>query len=332
VIWKIPLQISIKKFSALLLCFLGGVATTAVAQDKQTEGMAIIQRAIELTDLTQSGPYQMHNILTLTDETLGKQFTGEEAVFFVSPEKWRRELRIKGYYDESAIFKGNMMYRGRSLNFTPPGARKDVAGSLRNLPDVVKYKVLRVYDRKVNDLDTRCVYLQNGGQRNYEITWCIDPKTGLPAAQYYRESGHYIEFREYKAFGKKFVPNVVEVFSGGKSKEKAVISISQGVPDDPKTFEAPSTYPARPWCDNMQALIVVDNKRPDIPQLARRHTGWELLYEMTVDEKGNVVNVVPMSPKPFADRIVMDTLAGWKFKPAMCGANPVPTDFIVSMQ
>jgi outer membrane biosynthesis protein TonB len=76
----------------------------------------------------------------------------------------------------------------------------------------------------------------------------------------------------------------------------------------------------------------VDNKWPEIPQLARRHTGWELLYEMTIDEKGKVVNVVPMSPKPFADRIVMDALSDWKFKPAMCGTYPVPTDFIVSMQ
>lgn len=323
---------SIAKIVAAVLCVLACASTAAMAEDKQVEGMALIQRAVDLTDLKQSGPYEMHNVLTLTDEPLGKQLTGEEAVFFVSPEKWRRELRIKGYYDESAIFKGNMMYRGRSMNFTPPAARKDVAASLRTLPDVIKYKVLRVYDRKVNALDTRCVYLQNGGQRNYEITWCIDLKTGLPAAQYYRQSGHYIEFREYKSFGKKFVPSTIEVFWEGKSKEKAVISVAAGVPDDPKIFEPPASYPARPWCDNMEALIVMDKPSPEIPQLARRHTGWELLYEMTVDDKGKVINVVPMAPKPFADRIFMDTVGEWKFKPALCGTTPVPTDFIVSMQ
>jgi hypothetical protein len=326
------MRISIAKTVMAVLCLLTVVSSVAFAEDKQVEGMALVQRAIELTDLRQSGPYEMHNVLTLTDEALGKQFSGEEAVFFVSPEKWRRELRIKGYYDESAIFKGNMMYRGRSLNFTPPAARKDVAASLRTLPDVVKYKVLRVYDRKVNGLDTRCVYLQNGGQRNYEITWCIDPKTGLPAAQYYSRSGNYIEFREYKSLGKKFVPNIIEVFWGGKSKEKAEISISAGVPDDAKIFEPPASYPARPWCDDMEALIVVNKPSPQIPQLTRNHTGWELLYEMTVDEKGKIINVVPMTPKQFADRIFMDTVAEWRFKPALCGSNPVPTDFIVSMQ
>src|SRR3569832_659143 len=121
----------------------------SIAQDKQVEGMGLLKHAMELTDLRQSGPYHMHNILSLTDEVLGKQLTGEEVIYFISPQQWRRELRIKDYYDESAYFIGTNMYRGRSLTFTPPAGRKDIAARLRTLPVVLEYKVLRIYDREV---------------------------------------------------------------------------------------------------------------------------------------------------------------------------------------
>jgi hypothetical protein len=319
-------------FASLLIFVLAlSPAVGQEKQDKQAQGIALIRHGVELTDIRESGPFQYHDTLTLTDEALGKQFTGEEVVMFASPKQWRRELRIKGYYDESAIFVGSEMYRGRSLNFTPPAARKDIAGSLRNLPEMLHYKVLRVFDQKAGNADSTCVYVQKPTDQKFEYTWCFDQKSGLPTALYYTGSGHFIEFENYKAFGKKFMPGMIEIFVGGKSKDKAVIdTVEANVPNDPKTFQPPSNYPPRPWCDDSQPPIISSSTKIDIPPGARAHSGWELLYELTVDAKGNVVNVVPLSPRPFADRVAMTAFAEWKFKPAMCGTTPVPTDFIAA--
>jgi hypothetical protein len=72
--------------------------------------------------------------------------------------------------------------------------------------------------------------------------------------------------------------------------------------------------------------------RPEIPQGMRSHTGLQLVYEVTVDARGNVSNVVPMAEKPFADRIVMETLATWKFKPAFCSGTAVPFEMMMNFQ
>jgi len=144
-------------FVIILLAQLG-LTRALWALDKQAEGMSLIKHAVELTDLHQGSPYVMRSSLTVRDETLGER-GGKEVITFSSIQQWRRDLHMTGY-DEVAVFIGHNMYRSRSLSFTPPSLRTDIAGSLRNLPETLSYKVIRVFNRKMNEVELRCVYLQ----------------------------------------------------------------------------------------------------------------------------------------------------------------------------
>jgi hypothetical protein len=310
--------------------FVQVVFTTVVcASDKQSEGMALIRRAVDLTDLRQSGPYHMRSSLTVVDEALGKR-EGTDVVTFLSTER-RRDLHMAGY-DEVAVFLGHNMYRTRSLGFTPPSLRVDIAGSLRNLPETLTYKVLRVFNRKINEVEARRVYLQQQNDQPAEVTWCFDPTTGLPIKQLSGNGRQRIKFSNYKPFGSRFVPGVIEAIVDGKQRGKAVIeAIDSGITDSVHVFEPPVDATVRQWCDNMQRPRPISIWPPDIPPGARSHSGLELKYELTVDAQGNVMDVIPMAAKPYVDRIAIETIRRWQSKPAMCDGTPVPTDMWIDI-
>jgi hypothetical protein len=323
-----PMILRLSKGVSLLFAILFvQVASKCVvwAADKQSEGMALIQHSIELTDLRKSGPYHMRSRLTVADEAVGQR-EGTDLVIYSSTALWRRDLHITGY-DEVAVFVGHRMYRTRSMSFTPPSLRVDIAGSLRNLPETLSYKILRVFNRKVNDVDSRCVYLQQVNDQPAEVTWCFDRKTGLPSTELSSNGMRQVEFSNYKPFGSKFVPGAIAVVVQGKSKGNAVLeTIDSGIPDPAHSFAPPMGAAARLWCDDMHGLRRISGKTPDIPAGARSHSGLELNYELTVDEQGNVTDIVPMAAKPFVDRIVIETLRAWQMAPALCDGTPVPTD------
>jgi hypothetical protein len=325
----------IKLWTSLLILVVvlpvEGILTNVVwASDKQSEGVTLINRAVQLTYLNHSGPYHMRSSLTVVDEALGKR-EGTDVVTFSSTERWRRELHMTGY-DEVAVFLGHNMYRTRSLGFTPPSLRTDIAGSLRNLPETLDYKVVRVFNRKIRDVEARCVYQEQKNDRPIEVTWCFDPNTGLPLAQLAGNGRRRIEFSSYKPFGDKFVPSMIEVISDGKQTGKAVIeAIDSNITDSAHVFDTPVGATARQWCDNMEGPRPSSPLRVDLPQAARFGRGLELHYELTVDDQGRVTSVIPMAASPYADRIAIETLRDWQLKPAMCDHTPVPTDMLVNL-
>jgi hypothetical protein len=318
---------------ALLALFILLIQPTnnLFAGDKQAEGMALIQKAVDLTDLRKSGPYRMRANVTMEDETFGRR-EGIDVHNFISPERWRRDLDVTGY-NEIAVFLGGYMYRSRNTRFTPPGVRGDLSGTLRNLPETLNYKVLRVYDRKVNGVDARCVYLQqNRKEMPAEIKWCFDASTGLPIVTLSSQETWYTEFSSYKAFGNKFIPGKIELFEKGKSRGAAIIEFEPSVSNEESIFKIPSDAMGRRWCDDMQGPRSKVIGPVSVPPGARSHQGLELFYELTIDEHGKVLGVVPMAEKPFVDRIAIETMRNWEFEPARCGDTPVPTDIVIDLK
>lgn len=303
------------------------------ASDKQSEGMALIKHAVELTDLRKSGPYHMRSNLDVLDEALGKR-DGTDVVTFSSPDRWRRDLHMTGY-DETAVFIEHSMYRTRSLPFTPPSLRTDIAGSLRNLPETLSYKVLRVFNRKINHVEARCVYLQEQQEpkdQPVEITWCFDTHTGLPLERLWGNGNRHTEFLDYKPFGGKFVPGAVELVDGKQGGKAVLEAIDSSFTDSAHVFEPPAGATARPWCDNMKGIRPISVGELDIRPGLLRGDGLELQYELTVDAQGKVTNVIPMAAKPYVDRIAIEAMRTWQFRPATCDGTPVPTDILFDIR
>ncbi len=313
-----------------LIAFFTLAAPAALAKDAKPDGMDLVRRGLELTDLREGGPYHMHAQLQMHDFLERKDITGVDDVYWQSAKQWRRELRMAGYYSESALFLDGQLYRLRAPNFTPPAARRDVAASLRLLPDALHLKAGRVSSRTIGRSAAECVYLSGSGE---ESNWCFDATSGLPLAHFLKSYDDRIEFAGYKPLGTRFVPGTIQHFWKGKSFATAAIeTVELNLPKDAKLFQPFPKAEVRPWCDDTDGLKAITTTRPDLPQWARSSTGLQLTYEVTIDAKGDVANVVPMAENPPLDVIVMQTLAHWKFHPAMCGSTPVPTDIVRSFR
>ena len=319
-------------FRTLLALFILLVPfTSAYSTDKQAEGIALIQRSVDLTDLRKSGPYRLRASIAYEDVAVGKG-EGINVVNFISVDRWRRDLQVTGY-NEIALFLGAYMYRSRTARFTPPALRGDLVGSLRNLPEVLDYKVFRIYDQKIRDVTARCVYLQqNRKDRPSEVRWCFDPATGLPLAILAANEIWHTEFSDYKPFGSKFVPGKIELFEGRKSRGIATMdSVESTVPNQDVIFKIPSDAIGRRWCDDMQRPRPRSYFPIPVPPGARAHSGLDANYEVTIDEHGRVLDVVPMAERPFIDRIAIETISQWEFEPARCGDTPVLTDIALDI-
>jgi hypothetical protein len=309
--------------SAEILALQFILLTNVAASDKRAEGTELIQHAIELTDLQHGGPYHLRWNLTVVDDSVGKR-EGTDEVTFVSTERWRRELHMTGY-DETAVFLGHNMYRTRSGAFTPPSLRTDYAGRLRNLSGMLTFKIIRVFNHKQNGIQARCVLLDSTDSPA-EMTWCFDTSTGLPTVQI-GAHGYRIEFANYKPWGSKFVPGTVETIVAGKQHAKAtLVSVDSGDKDQAHTFDRPAGSTPRRWCDDMVGAQLISIPPPDVRADLRSHKGLELKYEITIDPAGNVTDIVPMEPKPFVDRMVIESLRRSQWNPAMCDGTPVLTD------
>ena len=295
-----------------------------LASDKQAQGQELIKHAIELTDLRQSGPYRLRWSLTVLDEAIGKR-EGTDVVTFSSSERWRRDLHMTGY-DEVAVFLGHNMYRTRNLAFTPPSLRIDISGRLRNLPEALNYRVLRVFNRKKDNVESQCVYLQGQSDPHVETNWCFDSHTGLPSGQFGPRGNSRIEFSNYKSLGDKFVPGAVEVIVDGKQMRKAVLESADSSIDSAHSFDPPAGANVRLWCDDMERPMPMARLPMDIRPDLRSRKGLELKYEITVDASGKVTDVVPMDPKPFVDKIVIEGMRASHWYPATCDGTPVTTD------
>jgi hypothetical protein len=312
---------------AILLAVQIAFSTFAGAADKQSEGTDLIKHAIDLTDLQHGGPYHLRWNLTVVDEALGKR-EGTDEVTFSSTERWRRDFHMTGY-DEVAVFLGHTMHRTRSIAFTPPSLRADYGGSLRNLPEALTFKVVRVFNRKKDNVEARCVELQAHSYAPGGPTWCFDSRTGLPSEEL-GARGYRREFLNYKSLGGKFVPGEIEIIAGGKQRAKAVLEAADSAVADPvHGFDPPAGATVRPWCDDMVLPSPIILPPMDIrPDLRSRHKGLELKYELMIDAHGQVTSVVPMDPNPYVDRIAIESLRNSQWNPAMCNGTPVPTDTI----
>src|SRR5579859_5088309 len=179
-------------FPLLLLLTL---CATGLSESPQPDGMALIRRGVELTDLRQSGPYHMHSLLRVRDQVLNKQIDGSEDDYWGSAKEERGELRLKDYYSESAFLVDGQLYRLRRPDFTPPAARQDIATDLRYLPEAMEDTVVRVFDRAVDGSAAHCVLLRKPFA--LPTNWCFDVTSGLPLVVYYENYDHRIQFRGY---------------------------------------------------------------------------------------------------------------------------------------
>ena len=100
---------------------------------------------------------------------------------------------------------------------------------------------------------------------------------------------------------------------------------------DDRLLVPPQGAIERRQCAGMKHAIPLSTPEPMYPKSASKNRlGGDTIVGMTVLTDGSVadINLVGSSARSF-DEATLNTLRKWKFKPAMCGAEPVISDIQV---
>src|ERR1700722_3813826 len=202
---------------------------------------------------------------------------GQYIVNWLSPAKWREELRFPNY-ERVRVHDAKGYWQKSGLNFQPLIIRQlDSFLDFKELKIRAKEGLGRVKNREKDGVRQRCAEVKS----NTEIqrTLCFDGNSGnLQSVEYptnENENSPSISRVEYGAFqnvGEKHFPFEIRAF-----RDKMVViivkvlEIKPVVEENPSSFVTPTNSEFWAHCDDMQEAEVVPRVQPQYPDSARRN-------------------------------------------------------------
>lgn len=240
-----------------------------------------------------------------------------------------------GKFEQVKFQKGEWTYTLRNVNFTP----KQIPDLMNLLRVGESYHKLVVRDDKQRTEDgihLDCLDARNPNPKlnreRHEI--CVDSTTHDIVSQTLRVWGYTSDdvyekqFSDFIDFGRNHYPRKFESLKNGHLIMSANVTSLQESPLDPKLLVPPTGAIERRECPDEKAPEVLDQPTPTYNP--RIHGSSETDVQVTVLADGSLgdAQIVEVAG-PAQHDAVMAALRKWKFKPAVCGTEPVVADMYI---
>jgi TonB family protein len=235
-----------------------------------------------------------------------------------------------GDFQQVEIRKGDVLYTSRNATFTPARIRE--LTSLLHVADYSGGLQVRKQKQRVNaGIEMNC--LQMGGKASHEV--CMNSTTQEILSDDWKEEPderRREEYSEYFGFRTHRYPHKLALIVNGSHVITAHVENLTAIPSlEEALLMPPAGAIERRQCAGMTHAVPV--KTPD-PMYPRSESGSGLTGDttvaMTVLADGSVDDIQLLgSATRSMDLATLQTLRGWKFKPAMCGKEPIVSDIEV---
>lgn len=302
---------------------LAGAGASRMSASDNPAAQQILDTARGPGDLFQGnmGPFQL-------DVDFTAQFNvpahGHLTLKWKSKDQWWSEVSASGF-EQTTFRNGEMEYTVRNLGFTP--------NRVSQLFSLVEPLVLSEFvAKKQNGASPACVQAHRKGFDHDMLDICVDPASHNLVSEDWRGSDQKSireEFADYFDFSGIRYPRKFERLENGGEAISADVTGVQKIAFDPALLVAPKGAIERRLCPGMKPPGVI--YRP-APTPASGGSGGNISAALTILTDGSVgdVHIVDSAGKKTDDRAV-EALKKWKFKPAMCGSEPVVTDIMVGI-
>jgi TonB family protein len=238
-----------------------------------------------------------------------------------------------GSFQQIDVRNGEKLYTSRNAPFTPVRVRQ-----LLNLmhiaenPDLLEAKKQK--QRAERGLAITCVQVQKEGKRGEAHELCVNPASREILSDEWKErpdgSGR-VEYSDYLEFHGHRYPRKIELFENGIRAITAQVASLANAPLDEALLVPPKGAIERRQCAGMKHAVPVRTPDPIYPKSASQNRLMgDTMVSMTVFADGSVGEIQLIGSSTHSmDDATLQTLKGWKFKPAMCGAEPVVSDIEV---
>jgi len=247
-------------------------------------------------------------------------------------DRWWRKVSM-GAFQQIDVKNGERLYTSRNTPFTPVRVRQLLSLlQVSENPDRLEAK--KPKQRVERGLAITCVQVHKESKKSETRELCVNPALREIVSDEWKErpdgSGR-LEYSDYLEFRGHRYPRKTELFENGiKAITSQVASLTTAPLDEALLVPAQGAIERR-QCVDMKHAVPVKTPDPLYPKSAseNRLIG-DTTVSMTVFADGSVGEIQLIGSSTHSmDDATLQTLKGWKFKPAMCGAEPVVSDIEV---
>ena len=247
-------------------------------------------------------------------------------------DRWRREVTL-GDFKQVEIRNEEKFYTSRNLSFTPfrVGELMSLllfAQSPENL--VVK----KQKHQPENGIEAACLQVKGENGRGKPQDICVDPVSDDILSVEWKEPPdelHREQFVDYFEFDRHRYPRTLGLLVNGSKVITAQVESLTSTAFDESLLVPPNGAIERRLCAGMKHAIPVSTPDPLYPNSARENKlAGDTIVAMTVLTDGSVTDIQLIGKSAQSmDEAALETLRHWRFKPAMCGTEPVVSDIQV---
>lgn len=309
----------------------------------------MLQTAADATNLHAAGvAYRMHATVRFVaknnDESVPVPDT-RVTLDFAGPDRWREDI-LWGEGDHSI----EMVAQGRTWRQNLDSRRLDllrvdaVLDFSDSLIDPRGAKVYAAKSRKFDGQPATCIPSQFGAHDPQEV--CIDAATGLPMSITANSKAMELSFAPYAylSLGAKRFPSRIRYLVNARNTIEVTIDSLEAVDPAAQNFTPPIgalKTASVPWCANEQPSAVqhyggaADVAQP-APAAAENSSGFKFkatdysLFVFAVGADGRVkdLKAYDINGSLVIPDVDAAKLKGSQFAPAMCGGQPVESEFL----
>jgi|SRR5450631_4215494 TonB family protein len=246
-------------------------------------------------------------------------------------DRWWRRV-VMGDFEQTEIRNGDRLYTSRNLSFTPVRIG-ELISLIQFAEDSERLLAKKQKNSVQNGIEMVCIRVEGESRgRTHEV--CVDSASHDILSDEWQEppdERRTEQYSDYFDFGGHRYPRKLQLLVNGINVITANVDNLTTAAVDQRLLVAPKGAIERRKCADMKHAVPVKKPDPMYPKSASENklTG-DTIVAMTVQTDGSVsdIQLVGRAARSMDDA-TLQTLKSWRFKPAMCGAEPVVSDIEV---
>jgi TonB family protein len=323
------MSLPMKKLILTTVVLLCSFSSSLVATDPAAQQLLIAAKQQASLVHNQAGPYQLdvHFMIQMNTPNQGHLIFKWEA-----ENRWWRKI-VMDQFEQIEIRDGDKLYTSRNIPFTPVRIG-ELVGLLQFAEGSASLLVKKQKQRIENGIETTCLQVEQENVKGKPHEVCVNPASReilrdewqVPPDERRKE-----QYSDYFDFGGHHYPRKLQLVVNGSVVISANIRGLTSAAFDQALLLPPKGAIERRQCGDMKHAVPIKTPDPTYPPSASHNKLMgDTTVAMTVLTDGSVSNIQLLGTATRTmDDATLQTLKGWKFKPAMCGSEPVVSDIEV---
>jgi hypothetical protein len=308
---------------ALTVAILVACAGPCWAEDHAAE-QQVLDAGRKPSDLFQSAANPFDLEIDFTVQNHGSM-PGHLSVKWQSKDHWWSKVAVGGF-EQTTIRNGEMEYTVRSFGYTP-----EMVGELFNLlgfeASPFKHSATKQKDRTLDGIAGTCVEIQKGEFKGNNREFCFDKASHELLREDWevgQDEKDIESFADYSAYEGAVYPKKFQLLKNGEESISASVTTLESAAFDPALLVPSKGAIERRKCDGMKPPVQITQFAPNFE---RPHVQGNFRAAITILADGSVGDIdVIHSGGAAMDKVSLEAAKKYKFKPAMCGSDPVVAD------